>query len=126
MVGHTGVLDAAVVAMEAVDLAIGRIFPEVMKAEGTLVVTADHGNLDDMAERDKSGRPLRGADGRVQPRTSHTLNPVPFIVVDGSGRPLALRADLPRAGLGNVAATLLELLGWTPPEEYDPSLLEVR
>lgn len=126
MVGHTGVLEAAVLAMEAVDLAVGRMAPEVLKAGGALVVTADHGNLDDMAERDKSGRPLVGPDGRVQPRTSHTLNPVPFIILDAARRPFSLRTDLPRAGLGNVAATLFELLGFEPPADYDPSLLEMR
>jgi len=124
MVGHTGVFEAAVLAMQAVDLAIGRILPAVLKANGTLVVTADHGNLDDMAERDKSGRPLVGPDGRVKPRVSHTLNPVPFIIVDGAKRALKLRGDLPQAGLANVAATLLELLGYEPPDEFEPSVLE--
>lgn len=126
MVGHTGDLAAAVLAMGAVDLSIGRILPAIEAARGTLVITADHGNLDDMAERDKKGRPVVDDHGRVKPRTSHTLNPVPFIVADFAGRTLALRPDLPSAGLGNVAATLLELLGFEPPADFDPSLLEWR
>jgi 2,3-bisphosphoglycerate-independent phosphoglycerate mutase len=123
MVGHTGVLEAAVIAMQSVDLAIGRILPAVLEARGTLVVTADHGNLDDMAERNKGGHPLRDPSGRVRPRTSHTLNPVPFLVQDFGGRTLALPDGLPGAGLANVAATLLELLGFEAPDGFEPSLL---
>ncbi len=124
MVGHTGSLDAARLAVAAVDLSIGRVLPVVLEAAGTLVVTADHGNSDDMVQRDAEGRPKRDADGRIRPLTSHTLNPVPFFVLDGSGRRLALRDDLPQAGLANVAATLLQLLGRRPPAEYESGLLE--
>ena len=123
MVGHTGSLEAAILAVQAVDQAIARILPVVMEARGTLVVTADHGNSDDMAERDKHGRPQRGPDGRVRARTSHTLNPVPFLVLDGAGRALTLVADLPDAGIAHVAATLLTLLGLAPPPEFDASLV---
>ncbi len=123
MVGHTGVFEAAVVAMQSVDLALGRIFEAVRAARGTFVVTADHGNLDDMVERDKKGNPLKDANGRFRPRTSHTLNPVPFLVYDAAGRALALRPDLPDAGLANVAATVCELLGFEPPPDFAPSLL---
>lgn len=126
MVGHTGSLDAAVTAMQAVDLAVGRVLPHVLAAKGTLVVTADHGNLDDMAERDKTGAPKRDATGRVLPRTSHTLNRVPFVVYDGAGRALRLAEGLPEAGLGNVASTLLTLLGFAPPKDYEPSLVAPR
>ncbi|RMF70720.1 MAG: 2,3-bisphosphoglycerate-independent phosphoglycerate mutase [Acidobacteria bacterium] len=124
MVGHTGRLDAARVAVAAVDLSVGRVLPEVLAARGTLVVTADHGNSDDMAQRDAEGRPRRDEHGEVRVRTSHTLNPVPFWILDGTGRRLALRRDLPDAGLANVAATLLQLLGYEPPADYEPGLLE--
>ncbi|MDQ7008413.1 MAG: 2,3-bisphosphoglycerate-independent phosphoglycerate mutase [Acidobacteriota bacterium] len=123
MVGHTGDLEAAILAVQAVDLQIGRILPELRRVRGTLVITADHGNSDDMVERGADGRPKLDADGRPRPRTSHSLNPVEFMVQDYSGRPLALRADLPEAGLSHVAATLLELLGFEPPPGYDASLL---
>ncbi len=123
MVGHTGNLDAAVIAVESVDLAVGRILPEVLGCGGSLVVTADHGNADDMVERDKEGRPLRGADGKPQVRTSHSLNPVPFWILDGAGRALELRRDLPQPGLANIAATLIELIGYQPPADFMPSLL---
>lgn len=124
MVGHTGFVDAAITAVEEVDRALGRILPEVLAKKGCLVVTADHGNAEDMVQRDASKRPLMGADGKPQPRTSHSLNPVPFFLVEGSGRSFALRDDLPDAGLANVAATLLELLGYQAPQEYEPSLLK--
>ena len=124
MVGHTGNLDASLTAVEEVDRAVGRIVPEVLARKGCLIVTADHGNAEDMVQRDSSQRPLLGVDGKPQPRTSHSLNPVPFFLLEGDGRTLGLRDDLPQAGLANVAATLLELLGYQPPEEYEPSLLK--
>jgi 2,3-bisphosphoglycerate-independent phosphoglycerate mutase len=123
MVGHAGRLDPAVVAVETVDLCLARLLPAMERAGGTLVVTADHGNADQMYELDKQGRPKLGEDGRPRPRTSHSLNPVPFLVHRPGAAPLALREDLPEAGLANVAATLLELLGFAPPEDYRPSLL---
>ena len=119
MVGHTGKIDASITAVEEVDRALGRIVPEVLAKKGCLIVTADHGNAEDMVQRDPSQQPLLGADGKPQPRTSHSLNPVPFFLIEGDGRALSLRDDLPQAGLANVAATLLELLGYRPPEEYD-------
>ncbi len=126
MVGHTGDLEAAILAVQAVDHQLGRVVPAVLKQRGVLIVTADHGNSDDMVERDKSGQPKLDAEGRPRARTSHTLNPVEFLVVDGSGRALRLREDLPDAGLGNVAATVLELLGYAAPSLYDPSLVEAE
>ena len=124
MVGHTGDLQATIVALEAIDLAIGRVLPAVAAAQGCLVVTADHGNSEDMVERDKTGAPLR-QDGKPVFRTAHSINPVPFVVRDFSGRAYSL-APPPDAGLANLAATLLELLGYDPPEEFAPSLLRVE
>jgi 2,3-bisphosphoglycerate-independent phosphoglycerate mutase len=123
MVGHSGQLVPTILAVEAVDLCLARLVRGIEKADGTLVVLADHGNADDMVERDDQGRPLRDKDGRPRNRTSHSLNPVPFIVHRGKRPPLALRKDLPDAGLANVAATVLELLGFEPPADYLPSLL---
>jgi 2,3-bisphosphoglycerate-independent phosphoglycerate mutase len=123
MVGHTGSFESAVIAMEAVDLAIGRIQHEVERARGVLVVTADHGNAEDMVERDKQGHPVFLADGTPRWKTAHSTNPIPFIIADYAGRHLALRGDLPEGGLANVASTLIELLGFEPPKEFDPSLI---
>jgi 2,3-bisphosphoglycerate-independent phosphoglycerate mutase len=109
MVGHSGDMNATVVAV-------------VNEVNGTLVVLADHGNADDMIERDSKGKPKFNKDSSPVRRTSHSLNPVPFII-HRRGKHLPLRADLPGAGLSNVASTLLELLGFAPLEDYNPSLL---
>jgi 2,3-bisphosphoglycerate-independent phosphoglycerate mutase len=123
MVGHSGQLVPTILAVEAVDLCLARLVSGIERVAGTLVVLADHGNADDMVERDDEGRPLFDKSGRPKYRTSHSLNPVPFIVHRAKGPRLALRTDIEEAGLANVAATVLELLGFSPPDEYLPSLL---
>jgi 2,3-bisphosphoglycerate-independent phosphoglycerate mutase len=120
MVGHTGDLEATRVAVEAVDLCVGRLEAAARAVDGVLLITADHGNADEMLMRDKRGQPLRDAAGRLQPRTSHTLNPVPFIVVDPRGE---VRVREGSFGLGSIAATVLELCGVEPPPDYLPSLV---
>ena len=117
MVGHTGDAGAARLAVACVDFALRRLRRAVLDRSGVLVVTADHGNADHMFDRD--------ADGTIRVRTSHSLNPVPFWIEDpreALGGP-RLR-PVPDAGLSNVAATCLELLGFLPPDDYDPSLLD--
>ena len=122
MVGHTGDRESSVVAGEAVDLQLGRLLPAIRQLGGALVVTADHGNADEMFELDRNGEPKRDADGRPRTRTSHTLNPEPFHVY-APGHDLRVRTAS-GASLANVAATLLQLLGFAAPEGYRPSLLE--
>jgi 2,3-bisphosphoglycerate-independent phosphoglycerate mutase len=123
MVGHTADFAATCAALESIDAAIGEIAAAVQSANGCLVVTADHGNAEDMVERGPDGSPLLGSDGQVQMKTAHSLNPVIFLVHDYAGRRLGFRTDMPDAGLANVAASLVELLGFDPPKEYEPSLL---
>jgi len=123
MVGHSGLLEPTVIAVEAVDLCLDRLVTGVEEVGGTLIVLADHGNADQMVELDKQGNPKLDDAGTPRRRTSHSLNPVPFIIQRFQGEPLGLRSDLQEAGLANVAATVLELLGFEPPEDYDPSLL---
>ena len=125
MVGHTGVFDAVHVAMEAVDLALGRLIPAVRAAKGALVVSADHGNSDDMYEHAKDGTVKLGPDGKPKARTAHSLNPVPSIVwVPGcQNRVAASGAENP--GISSLAATCLNLLGFQTPEGYDPSLVSL-
>ena len=118
MVGHTGTLEATRIAVEVVDLCLGRLITETRRRRGVLLVTADHGNADHMF--DESG-------GERRVRTSHSLNPVPFAVYDPReelGAPAL--AGVPAPGLGNLAATALELLGFSTPEDYLPSLLASR
>ena len=80
MVGHTGHFEASIQAVEAVDLQLGRLLPLIREQRGALIVTADHGNADEMFEVDAAGEPKRDAEGRTRVRTSHTLNPVPLHV----------------------------------------------
>ncbi|MBI4817706.1 MAG: hypothetical protein HY791_15700 [Deltaproteobacteria bacterium] len=123
MVGHTGVREAAVLAVQTVDLVLGRLLDAVRRANGIALVTADHGNADEMYQLDAKKKDWkRTEDGRIEPKTSHTLNPVPFILYDPR-KELSLRTDLAQPGLANVAATALELLGYLPPPDYEPSLL---
>ncbi|MBA2320962.1 MAG: phosphoglycerate mutase (2,3-diphosphoglycerate-independent), partial [Deltaproteobacteria bacterium] len=123
MVGHTGDLAATVLAVEAVDLQVGRLIAAVRQAEGVLLVTADHGNADEMWMKDKNGKVVVNAGGSPVPKTSHTLNPVPFWAYDPTGR-LALRAAVGRQGIAAVGTTILELCGVAAPADYVPGLLE--
>ncbi len=123
MVGHTGRLEPTIVALEAIDLSLARVAAAVKRSRGCLVVTADHGNAEDMVERDKAGNPLFDDDGRPRRRTAHSLNPVPFAIVDYDGRHLRL-AERAERGLGNIAPTLAELLGFAVPDGFVPSLIE--
>jgi 2,3-bisphosphoglycerate-independent phosphoglycerate mutase len=122
MVGHTGLFEAAVIAVEAVDLQVGRLLPVIDELEGAIIVTSDHGNADVMFDVDAEGEPIRDSEGRIKVRTSHTLNRVPCSI-QVSGRRLALRDGLENPGLANVAATVLHLLGYAAPDAYEPSLL---
>ncbi len=123
MVGHTGKLEAAILAVQAVDLCLARLKEAVEAAQGILIVTADHGNADEMFML-KKGELLRDARGNPKPKTSHTLNPVPFIIHDPLyGQEYVLDTSVSRPGLGNVAATCLNLLGLTPPDRFLPSLI---
>jgi 2,3-bisphosphoglycerate-independent phosphoglycerate mutase len=102
MVGHTGILDAAVKAAETIDQCLERLESAVRNAGGVLLVTADHGNCETMRDSESD-----------QPHTAHTLNLVPFIVVNGS-------ADIRRVengGLADVAPTILKLLGLAQPSD---------
>ncbi|MGI8784084.1 MAG: 2,3-bisphosphoglycerate-independent phosphoglycerate mutase [Acidobacteriota bacterium] len=102
MVGHSGVIDAAVRAVETIDQCLGRLFPKIASLGGSLLVTADHGNAEQMLD------PATGG-----PHTAHTSNPVPFIIVD-----LEYRGTLRAGGaLEDVAPTMLGILGVEPPRE---------
>ncbi|MFH1942761.1 MAG: 2,3-bisphosphoglycerate-independent phosphoglycerate mutase [bacterium] len=124
MVGHTGVFESAVMAVEAVDLGLGRLLKAVDKIQGIVLITADHGNSDEMFEVDASGNPKLGNNGKPKPKTSHTLNPVPFIIFDPCFGGEYCLTKIEKPGLSNIAATTIQLLGFEPPEDYDVSLIE--
>jgi 2,3-bisphosphoglycerate-independent phosphoglycerate mutase len=100
MVGHTGRIDAATKAVETIDFCLGRLSEAVEQAGGTLVITADHGNAEMMRDRETG-----------EPHTAHTLNPVPFVVVN----PPAEIGHLENGRLSDIAPTLLDILGLTTP-----------
>ncbi|MBQ9345663.1 MAG: 2,3-bisphosphoglycerate-independent phosphoglycerate mutase [Kiritimatiellae bacterium] len=126
MVGHTGVFDAVHIAMEAVDLALARLLPAVEKAGGILVVSADHGNSDDMYEHAKDGSVKLGADGKPKARTAHSLNPVPAIVwAPGRENQVHLADDVEGLGISSLTATCLNLMGFATPEGYDRPIVKL-
>ncbi|MDR1061446.1 MAG: 2,3-bisphosphoglycerate-independent phosphoglycerate mutase, partial [Clostridiales bacterium] len=114
MVGHTGNFAATRIAVETVDLCLARLLPEVSALGGVAIVTADHGNADEMYETSKkTGEPVRNPDGSFKAKTSHTLNRVPclfFGLAEGSG----FRVAPGEYGLSNLAATVAALLGYEP------------
>ncbi|MFI3257054.1 MAG: 2,3-bisphosphoglycerate-independent phosphoglycerate mutase [Spirochaetales bacterium] len=126
MVGHTGVYKAVIESMEGMDMQIGRIYEAVKAAKGVLILTADHGNADDMYEHKKSGDVILKEDGTPKAKTAHSLNPVPCVIYDPDGNG-EYKAEL-REGLGisSIAATIMNFLGFEAPENYDPSVLIMK
>ncbi|RCV08310.1 hypothetical protein SETIT_1G315800v2 [Setaria italica] len=126
MVGHTGDIEATVVACKAADEAVKIILDAVEQVGGIYLVTADHGNAEDMVKRNKSGKPLLDKSGGIQILTSHTLQPVP-VAIGGPGlHPgVKFRTDIQTPGLANVAATVTNLHGFEAPADYEPTLIEV-
>jgi 2,3-bisphosphoglycerate-independent phosphoglycerate mutase len=116
MVGHTGVPIAVRVAVECVDLCLKRLLPVIEAAKGIAVITADHGNADLMFTEKK---------GKREPMVAHTLNPVPFIIKDYSGANKISLKKIAQPGLANVAATLMNLLGYEKPDDYNESLITI-
>jgi 2,3-bisphosphoglycerate-independent phosphoglycerate mutase len=116
MVGHTGIMEAAISAVEVVDTCVGKLVETLNSLGGITIIAADHGNSDEMFVE---------KNGKREVKTSHTLNPVPFIIVDSQYNNEYRMADLPKKGLANVAATICNLLGFEKPEDYEPSLIEM-
>ena len=110
MVGHTGILEAAIKAVEAVDRGLGDVLAAVEDMGGAIIVTADHGNCEVMVD------PVTGA-----PHTAHTLNPVPVILVGGPEG-----VSLRNGRLADLAPTLLDLMDIAPPPEMNGRSLIVR
>jgi 2,3-bisphosphoglycerate-independent phosphoglycerate mutase len=118
MVGHTGNMEATITAVEEVDACLGVLLAAISELKGIAVVTADHGNADVMIEIDKKGN--------RRPRTAHSLSRVPFAIYDSGYRGEYEMAMLDKSGLANVAATLLNLLGYEKVDSYDPSLIRFK
>jgi 2,3-bisphosphoglycerate-independent phosphoglycerate mutase len=126
MVGHTGNREAAVVAVEAVDLCLGRLIPVIAQLHGALIVTADHGNADEMYEYDGKTKSFAvDKTGRRKSKTSHTLNRVPCYIY-APELPVAIDTSVPHPRLANIAATTLQLMGYQAPADFEPGLLRAR
>ena len=125
MVGHTGDLDATRIAVETVDLCLARILKAVDRLGGMAIITADHGNADEMYELDKkSGLPAKDKGGGLKAKTSHTLNPVPCIFYDNARSGAYAIAD-GSFGLSNIASTIALLLGFIPYEHWDAPIIKL-
>jgi 2,3-bisphosphoglycerate-independent phosphoglycerate mutase len=122
MVGHTGDYDAAIVAVETVDLCLARLLPVIDRLGGVAMITADHGNADEMFQLDKNGEPAKDEDGSQKAKTSHTLNPVPFYFYDNVSEGAIRMAEGRTFGLSNVAASTVNLLGYEAPGMWDPGM----
>lgn len=123
MVGHTGSLQAARIAVETVDLALGRILPVIDELGGMAIITADHGNADEMYEI-KKGQVSRNKDGSPKAKTAHTLNPVPCIFYDNTENKDSYSIKEGSFGLSNIAASVVKLLGFEKPESWDESIID--
>lgn len=114
MVGHTGVASATVEAVRSVDTCVARLLNVIKAVGGTAIITADHGNADELFVIKNGNRIVK---------TSHSLNKVPFVICDyGHGSEYTM-SGLRTPGLSNVAATVCNLLGYEKPDDYDESLI---
>ena len=115
MVGHTGNLQAIRIAVECVDLQIGRIAEACKKTGTILLIVADHGNADQMIDKNP--------DGMMSVRTAHSLNPVPCIVCVPDSMNVKIKEE--NFGLANVAPTILDLLQVEAPECWEQSIIKI-
>ena len=118
MVGHTGVMDSTIKAVEAVDNCIGGLLEVIAELHGIAVVTSDHGNADEMF--------VIGKGNKKEAKTAHTLNPVPFAIYDPEYNDEYVMIKNERNGLSNIASTLLNLLGYEKAADYNPSLIKFK
>lgn len=124
MVGHTGNFQAARIAVETVDLCLKRLLSVIDELGGMAIITADHGNADEMFELDKSGKPKKNDNGSMKAKTSHTLNKVPLILYDNQLQGAYSLKD-GQFGLANIAATAVNLLGYEAPEVWEETMIRI-
>ncbi len=125
MVGHTGSFLATECSMEALDLQLARLLKVIDELQGAAIITADHGNADEMYELDKKTKePKKNKDGTTVAKTSHTLNPVPCIIYDNFTKDQYTVKSEGGFGLSNVAATTVNMLGYEAPEMWDESIIQ--
>ena len=126
MVGHTGSFIAAKISVEALDICLARILKAIDEVKGIAIITADHGNADEMYEIDKkSGLAKTNKDGSKKAKTSHTLNPVPCYIYDNfySDKYECIEGSY---GLANVAATVVTMMGYEAPDMWEASMVKLK
>lgn len=124
MVGHTGDFKSAMIGIESVDLCLGRLLKVIDELKGIAIITADHGNADEMYELNKKTKePIVLDNGTYKPKTSHTLNPVPFILYDNQTNGKIKVCKDESLGLSNIASSIVNLLGYETPENWDKGIL---
>ena len=126
MVGHTGFFQSTVCSVMSVDLCLGRLMKAAKETQTVLLITADHGNADEMYELDKKNETIvKDSHGLPRIKTSHTLRPVPLALynLESLAKIPTLNKEMD-AGLANIASTVFELIGYQPPKHMAPSLLD--
>ena len=126
MVGHTGSFIAAKISLEALDICLARILKAVDEVKGVAIITADHGNADEMYEIDKkTGTAKLGKDGTPKAKTSHTLNPVPCYFYDNFYKDNYEFVD-GNYGLANIAATVVTMMGYDAPAVWEKPMIKLK
>ena len=114
MVGHFGELEPTIISMEAIDVCLKRIVDAVNKLGGITIITADHGNAEELI------------DEKGNPKTSHTTNKIPFALIDETENRKNYELKKGEFGLANVASTIADLLGQEPDEAWLPSIIALK
>lgn len=125
MVGHTGVLESTIIGVESVDIALKRLLAAIDQVGGMAIITADHGNAEEMYELNKDGTPKTDKAGKVKSKTSHTLNKVPCVFYDNTeNKDKYSVIDSNDYGLANIASTVAMLLGEEPKACWEKSMIK--
>jgi 2,3-bisphosphoglycerate-independent phosphoglycerate mutase len=125
IIGHIAKMPPSIVAVEAVDIAVGRILKAVDEAGGVALITADHGNIEEELYLDENGEPVR-KNGELGPKTSHTTNPVPFIVYDNTENRDKYELKEGEFGLANIASTVAILNGLESSDRWNEAMIKLK
>ena len=117
-------MESTIIGVESVDIALKRILPAIDQIGGMAIITADHGNAEEMFELSKDGSPKVDGTGRIKAKTSHSLNPVPCIFYDNTAnRDQYTVRESDGFGLANIAATIADLLNVEPLACWNESMI---
>ena len=126
IIGHEAIVEPCIVAVEAVDIALGRLMRVVDEVGGVMLITADHGNIEENFYLDENEIPQKDDTGEVMRKTSHSSNPIPFIIYDNTENRDKYVLKDGDFGLANVAATVAMFEGLEPPATWEESMIELK